>query len=85
MERSERESLNVRMRHGDDDETNNKQAQGTHEFSVDVFVSVHMLQVCGRIKHVVVLVAMLRVITSLVVNCSHIFTFHLYVNPLQIL
>ena len=47
--------------------------------------SVHMLQVCGHIKHVVVLVAMLRVITSLVVNRSHIFTFHLYVNSLQIL
>ena len=27
----------------------------------------------------------IRVITSLVVNCSHIFTFHLYVNSLQIL
>ena len=34
-----------------------------------------MLQVCDHIKHVVVLVALLRVITSLVVNCSHIFTF----------
>ena len=44
-----------------------------------------MLQVCGHIEHVVVLVALLRVITSLVVICSHIFTFHLYVNSLQIL
>ena len=42
--------------------------------------SARMLQVCGHIKHVVVLVALLRVLTSLVVNCSHIFTFHLYVN-----
>ena len=39
-----------------------------------------MLQVCGHIKHVVVLVALLRVITSIVV--SYIFTFHLYVNSL---
>ena len=37
-------------------ETTNKQAQGTHGSS-DVFLdSVHMLQVCGHIKHVVVFV-----------------------------
>ena len=44
-----------------------------------------MLQVCDHIKHVGVLVALLRVTTSLVVSCSHIFTFHLYVNSLHML
>ena len=45
-----------------------------------------MVQVCVHVKHVVVLVVQgIRVITSLVVNCSHIFTFHLYVNSLQFL
>ena len=39
-----------------------------------------MLQLCGHTKHVVVLVALLRVVAPVVVNCSHIFTFHLYVN-----
>ena len=33
-------------------DTTNKQAQGTHECSVVVLVSVHMFQVCGHIKHV---------------------------------
>ena len=36
----------------------NKQAQGIHESSVGVLVGFHMLQVCGHIKHVVVLVAL---------------------------
>ena len=48
-----------------------------HETSVVVLVGFYMLQVCGHIKHVVVLVALLHVFTSLVVNCSHIFTFSL--------
>ena len=46
-----------------------KQTKGAHEYSVHVLVSVHMLQVCGHINNVVVLVALrIRVITSLVVN-----------------
>ena len=40
-------------------DTTDKQAHGTHESSVVVLVSVHMLQVCGHIKHVVVFVALL--------------------------
>ena len=35
-----------------------KQAESTHESSVVVLVSVHMLQVCGHIKQVVELVAL---------------------------
>ena len=35
-----------------------RQTKGTHESSVVVLVSVHMLQVCGHIKHVVVLVVL---------------------------
>ena len=37
-------------------------SKGTHESSVDVFVRVHMLQVCVHVKHVVVvLVAVLPI------------------------
>ena len=43
-----------------------EQTKGTHESSVVVLVSVHMLQVCGHIKHVVVLVVLLCVIHSVV-------------------
>ena len=42
--------------------------KSTHESSVVVLVSVHMLQVCGHIKHVVVLVVLLCVINSVVVR-----------------
>ena len=46
----------------------NKQTTGTHEYSGVVLVSVHMLQVCVHVKHVVVLVVQLCVINSVVVN-----------------
>ena len=42
--------------------------QGHLESSVVVLVSVHMLQVCGHIKHVVVLVVLLCVINSAVIG-----------------
>ena len=51
------------------DTLQNKQAKGTHESSVGVLVRVNMLQVCGHIKHVVVLVVLrIRVIISVIVN-----------------
>ena len=43
-----------------------------------------MLQVCGHIKHVVVLVALHSCHHFTCCQCSHILTFHLYVNSLQI-
>ena len=43
----------------------NKQ-KGTHESSVVVLMSVHMLQVCGHMKHVVALVVLLCVINSVI-------------------
>ena len=46
----------------------NKQTKGTHEYSGVVLVSVHMLQVCVHVKHVVVLVVLLCVIDSVVVS-----------------
>ena len=50
-----------------------------------VFVGFfYMLQVCGHIKHVVVLVALHSCHQFICCQCSHIFTFHLYVNSLQI-
>ena len=52
------------------------------ESSVAILVSVHMLQVCGHIKHVVVLVVLLCVINSVVISVPTVFTFHLYVNSL---
>ena len=46
----------------------NKQ-KSTHEFSGVVLVSVHILQVCVHVKHVVVLVALrIRVINSVIVS-----------------
>ena len=48
-----RTTLTTKKRHYED-----TQVQGTHESSVVVLVSVHMLQVCGHIKHVVELVAL---------------------------
>ena len=44
--------------------------KGTHESSIVVLVSVHMLQICGHIKHVVVLVVLLCVINSVVISVS---------------
>ena len=44
----------------------------------------YMLQVCGHIKHVVVLVALHSCHRFVCCQCSHTFTFHLYVNSLQI-
>ena len=61
----------------------NKQTKGTDESSVGVLVRVHMLQVCGHVKHVVVLVVLRnRVIISVIVNVPIYLTFHLYVNSL---
>ena len=123
--KSERESLNVRKRHGDDDETNKAQTtnlshsvdqsckQGTvqqtkttlttkkrhcKQTSSAVVQSTALtslqlmfswVSTCFRfaatINMLLCLSLCIRVNTSLVVNCSHIFTFHLYVNSLQIL
>ena len=46
----------------------NKQTKGTRESSVGVLVRVHMLQVCVQVRHVVVLVVLLRVINSVVIS-----------------
>ena len=58
-------------------DTPNKQVQGTHESSVDILVSVHMLQVCGLIKHVVVRVA-LHLCQQFA--CCQLFT-HIHFSP----
>ena len=51
-----------------EENTTDEQTKGTHESSVVVLVSVHMLQVSGHIKHVVVLVALLCVFNSVVIS-----------------
>ena len=45
-----------------------RRTKGTHESSVVVLVSVQMLQVCGHIKLVIVLVVLLCVIDSDVIS-----------------
>ena len=45
-----------------------KKTKGTHESSVDVLAGFNMFQVCGHIKHVVVLVVLLCVIKSVVTS-----------------
>ena len=62
-------------------DTTDKRAQGAHESSIVVLVSVHMLQVCGHIK-LVVLVALHSFHHFACCQCSHILTFHLCVNSL---
>ena len=49
-------------------DTTDEQTKGTHESSVVVLVSVHMLQVCVHVEHVVVLVVLFGVINSVIVN-----------------
>ena len=50
-------------------DTTDEQTKGTHESSGVVLVSVHMLQVCVHVKHVVALVVLrTRVIISVIVN-----------------
>ena len=56
-----------------------------HESSVDVLVGFYVLQVRSHIKHVVLLVALHSCHHFTCCQCSHILTFHLYVNSLQIL
>ena len=70
MEWSKRESLNVRMRHGDDHEMNEPQNRDTKETLQNKQTKgTHMLQVCVHIKHVVMLVVLrIRVINSVIVN-----------------
>ena len=56
----------VQGRHSRD--TTEKQKEGTHENSGVAVVSVHMLQVCVHVKHVVGLVLLLCVIYTVVVS-----------------
>ena len=65
----------------DTEETTDERTKSTQKYSCVVLVSVHVLQDCGHVKHVVVLVVMrIRVINSIRRSCSHVFTFQLYVN-----
>ena len=53
-----RTTLTTKKRHCKQTSSAVVQSHSAHESSVDVLVGFYMLQVCGHIKHVVVLVAL---------------------------
>ena len=67
----------------DEDDTKktlqNKQTKKHSRVSGVVLVRVHVLRVCVRVKHVVVLVVLLCVTNSARRQCSHVLTFQLCV------